>query len=410
MELTREAGSGTESVHVPVVNSTLSALPPEAQLLFRLISAPAGDPAVCALLRGPVDWERLALLAHREQAYTILWERLRPYEGLLPAEQRATFARLAMVATFHLSHLQARLVASVEALVAAKIEVLLLKGAGLLYTAYPSIAERPMSDVDLLVRPEQAVAAQAVLGGLGWTWDEGDAAAAFYAHHHHLPPMYDPRGGGANLELHTELFIAGHPLRLATGGVWDAARVVRVGGARALVPNEQHQLLHACLHFAWSHMMHSAAWRTSRDVAALVATGRIDWDAFVALARASRGESCCYWTFSLAKALGGVSAVPEGVLAALAPPIPRLMRERIRRHLGLAAVGAPTKSPSVWLDRFIWEAAIMPEHHGHGGARPWAQEDRMAEAAGAGPRPGRLVERLHKVGAYGRYLRTMLTR
>lgn len=409
MELSQAAGTGPPFPTV-TVNSTLSALPAEAQLLFRLISAPAGDPGVRALLRGPLDWERLALLAHREQAYTVLWERLRPYQELLPAEQRATFARLAMVATFHLAHLQARLEASVEALVAAGIDVLLLKGAGLVYTAYPSITERPMSDVDLLVRPEQAVAAQAVLGGLGWTWDAGDVAAAFYAHHHHLPPMYDPRGGGANLELHTGLFIAGHPLQLATRAVWDGAREVRVGRARALVPNEQHQLLHACLHFAWSHMMHSAAWRTSRDVAALVATGRIDWDAFVALARESRGGSCCYWTFSLAKALGGVTAVPEGVLAALAPPIPRLMRERMRRHLGLAAVGGPTKSPSVWLDRFIWEAAIMPEHYAHGPVRPWAQEDRMAGAAAAEGRPGRLAAGLHKMGAYGRYLRTMLTR
>jgi hypothetical protein len=395
------------------INSTLSALPPEAQLLFRLISAPPDDDHVRALLAGPIDWRRLALLAHREQAYTVLWARLEPYGALVPAEQAATFARLAMVAEFHLAHLQSRLEQSVAALSGAWIDVLLLKGAGLAYSAYRSFLDRPMSDVDLLVHPEAARDAQRLLGTLGWTWDEGTDAEAFYARHHHLPPMYDPRAGGANLELHTALFIAGHPLLLATESIWAAAREVAVRRARVFVPHPHHQLLHACLHFAWGHMLYSGAWRTFRDVEALVATGQIDWDLFVAEARASRGASCCYWTFALARALGGVTSVPDHVLTRLRPPLPRLVRERLRRHLGLAAVGAGTNSPSVRIDRFVWEAAIMPDHHGHGPVRPWAQEDRLQErTAGAREEAGghRVLTGLLKVGEYGRYLRTMLTR
>jgi hypothetical protein len=401
-----------------MTNSTLSALPPEAQLLFRLISAAPGDPEVRALLAGPIDWQRLALLAHREQAYTVLPARLKSYGDAVPAEQAAAFARLAIVAEFHLAHLQTRLEQSVATLAEAGIEVVLLKGAGLAYTAYRSFLERPMSDVDLLVRPAQALEAQRLLGTIGWTWDGGTDAAAFYAHHHHLPPMHDPRAGGANLELHTALFISGHPLLLTSEAIWSAAREVSprgARGARVLVPHPHHQLLHACLHFAWGHMMHSGAWRTFRDVDALVATGEIDWDAFVQLAQASRGASCCYWTFDLARALGGVSTVPDEVLVRLRPPLSRLVRERLRRHLGLTAVGAPTNSPSVKIDRFVWEAAIMPHHHGHGPVRPWAQEERLRErgdraepeSAGGG---SRIAAGLQKAGEYGRYLRTMLTR
>lgn len=397
-------------------NSAFCALPTEAQLLFRLLAAPGDDAEVRALLAGPMDWQALERLARREQAYTVLGQRLRPYGDLVPPAQAAAFAQLAVVAEFHLAQLEMRLCQSVAALGKAGIDVVLLKGAGLAYTAYRSFRDRPMSDVDILVRPEAALAAQRLLGTLGWTWDAGPTAAEFYAHHHHLPPMYDPRGGGAYLELHTGLFIEGHSLLLTAETVWESARVVELPGASALVPDVHHQLLHACLHFAWGHMMQSGAWRTFRDVDAMAASGTIDWDRFVALAESSRGASCCYWTFDLARALGGVRSVPDEVLLRLRPVTSRLVRERIRRHLALGAAGAPTHSPSVRLDRFVWESAIMPDHHGHGRVRPWAQEDRIREQArgesrAAVRRSGPwFAGRLQRVGEYARYLRMMLTR
>lgn len=106
-----------------------------------------------------------------------------------------------------------------------------------------------------------------------------------------------------------------------------------------------------------------------------------------------------------------MSSVPDAVLARLRPPQARVVHDRIRRHLALTLLPSESVSPSVRLDRFVWEAAIMPHHHGHGAMRPWEQEDKLVTGAQAaiGGRRNRLVASLHKFGAYRRYLRTMLT-
>lgn len=394
------------------MTNTSFALTPEASLLFRLVGEEVDDPAVRALLHQPLDWERLMTLARREKAISVVADQIGAKMAPPLPVGAATIRRVAMLTAFHLMHLEQRLEETVATLAAAGIRVVLLKGAGLAYTAYPSFAARPMADLDVLLRASQAASARSLLVGIGWQCPTEADPGAFYAGHHHLPPMHDSRVRSATLELHTELFIAGHPLGLTSDAVWETARAVRVGKSEAFVPHPHHQLLHACLHFAWGHGMQSGAWRTFRDVAAIVRTHAVNWDEFATMAEASRGQSCCYWTFELARVLAGVNSVPDAVMARLRPPQTRVVHDRIRRHLALTLLPSESVSPSVRLDRFIWEAAIMPDHYGHGAARPWAQEDRLVSGvqAAVGGRRNRLVAGLHKFGAYGRYLRTMLTR
>ena len=394
-------------------------LSPEARALFGVARGPITTEAKRALLSAPVDWARLATLAQREKAACVLADHLDASAGVPVPAGAEPLRRTAMLTTFHLMHLEKRLKETVAALAAEGISVVLLKGAGLAYTAYPAFTARQMSDLDLLVEPGTGERAQRVLAGAGWALPDEPAEAAFYGSHHHLPPMRDRRVPSAALELHTELFIAGHPLGLTAEAVWAEARPLAVGAARAFVPHPHHQLLHCCLHFAWGHMMQAGGWRTFRDVAAVVRTGAVEWAGFVELAERSRGQSCCYWTFELARVLAGSDDVPAWVLDRLRPPHSRVVHDRIRRHLALTMLPTESRSPSVWLDRLMWEAAIRPEHYGHGAGRPWAQEDRLLEAsgaaaaaaasAGAEPRERRAVS-FEKVGAYGRYLRTLLSR
>lgn len=398
------------------------ALSPEARLLFRL-AAPAPDGAArAALLHDPIDWERLTLLAQREKAVGVVAEQLDTRGGQLPPGS-AAIRRVAVLTTFHMLHLEKRLKQTVAALAAEGIEVVLLKGAGLAFTAYRAFADRVMADLDLLVRAPEARRAQTLLASAGWVASAEADGDAFYSGHHHLPPMHDAEAPSAALEVHTELFIAGHPLGLTAAAVWEAARPVRVGGTAAFVPHPHHQLLHSCLHFAWGHGMQAGAWRTFRDVGAIVRTGEVEWDGFVRLAEDTRGQSCCYWTFELGRVLAGIE-VPDAVLARLRPPHGRLVHDRIRRHLALTLLPTESVSPSVRLNRWVWEAAILPGHYGHGATRPWAQEDRLvsgrraaaggaaadgAGGAGGASRESRWSAGLEKAGAYRRYLRTMLT-
>lgn len=362
-------------------------LSPEAQLLFLTAGGAANDDALRAVA-SRIDWPRLALIAERENAATVVTRRLVQARVTLPAAAEP-LRRLAMVAEFQQAHLELRLQETLRALRAAAIDTVLLKGAALGHTVYARFADRPMADVDLLVRPGQAMAARAVVLDAGWKASVLRAPEeAYELRHHHLPPFDDALGVGVGLELHTELFPVWHPFLLSADDVRARAREVAVGGMGAIVPDVHHMLLHASIHFVWSHVMATSGWRTFRDVEMLVRSGTMAWERFVDEAHAARAATCCYWTLRLARRLARVE-LPAGVLEALRPALPEVMLAALERHYAFQLLPAETLCPSERLGTLLWEAGIQPHRNGHGSIRPWDHHsDFTPRIANGGPRRG----------------------
>jgi len=233
-----------------------------------------------------------------------------------------------------------------------------------------------------------------------------------YDEHHHLPPLRDARGSGVHLELHTALFAPGHPFSLTPALLWAEARPLTSAtrgaptATSAFLPALAHQLLHTCLHFAWSHAMKFGAWRTFRDVGATIATEQLDWDAFIRLARDSRATTACYWTFRLAQVAAEID-VPVEVETALRPPRPRAYLRGIERHYLLNLFPASQACPSVQLDRALWDLGMLPQWSGHGEIRPWDQDsDFLPPDAPNHPRTRQ--RRLQQLWQSTRYLRALV--
>jgi hypothetical protein len=175
-----------------------------------------------------------------------------------------------------------------------------------------------------------------------------------------------------------------------------------------------HLLYHACVHFAWSHTMQFGAWRTFRDTAELVRTSRVDWDAFVQLARSTRGASACYWMLRLARHMSGVR-VPAQVLAALRAPSPEWVRRALEQHfVANIGVGEGPMCPSVRLSYQLWCMAIRPGWSGHGERGRWATTRTWALArTGAAPEPAttRVMRQIGGLRLWWNYMvRTLVPR
>jgi len=400
----RAAPARSRSIEPRVMS--LDSLSPEAQLLLLTAGGDQNDAAIRALLAGPLDWAKLSWLSETERATPVLWRRLLAL-GSLP-EEAQPLHRMAMVAEFRMSHLESRLLAALDTLAAAGTDAVLLKGAALALTVYGSFVARPMSDVDLLVGRDKAARARNALLASGWATGESDLAPEFYAGHHHLPPLVDAQGTGTSIELHTSLFFEGHPFNFSGDDIRRRAERVHVRGREILVPSVHDQLLHLCLHFAWSHMMATGAWRAFRDLDALVRTKRVQWREFTELARESRGGSACYWTFRLARRLAGIG-VPEWVELALAPPEPEFALRRLEQHFTYDLLPTENISPSLWVTYSMWRLGLRPRWSGHGRVRPW---DRADEFLGA-DRPGRvkrLIQHVRNAKSWTRYGRLVLLR
>jgi putative nucleotidyltransferase-like protein len=383
-------------------------LSPEAQLVLCTAAPVPDDQAMRRLVAAGMDWPRLTALAQHERAAPIALRHLRRLDPNAPDTALGDLRRLATIAVMQLLQLERLLHDALDRLAEQQIEVMLLKGAGLAYTAYASFAERPMGDLDLLVRPAQAEPAWSLLQRHGWTWPASRWASERFTTHQHLPPLLQGTGGGAEfrLEIHGDLLAAGHPFRLTAADVWARARRVRRDGRVFLVPQALDQLWYVCVHFAWSHEMQWGAWRAVRDVAAIAAHGHIPWPEFVNLARESRAGTTCYWTLRLTNRFLG-NVVPAEVLAELRPPGSEWWLQRVERHFVANLFPSSDACPSLLLARRLWAAGIRPGWSGHGRARPWQVSERWGAGTESPPSTPRLSlwTRLRKLGSWVAYLR-----
>jgi hypothetical protein len=360
----------------------------EARLLLLTAGGSENDARIAQLAAGPVHWERALALAEVERAMPVFARRICAVgaEALSP-EVASMLWRHSQVAAFRLSHLAARLGETLDHLAAADVDVMLLKGSAVAATVYRGLDERPMADLDLLVDGSDEARAVECATEAGWRAEPRGAGAAIYQEHHHLAPMIDQTDAGFALELHREVLPPGHPFGLTAERVWARRQQREFHGRPVMVPHPADQLLHACLHFAWAHMLGTGGgfWRTVRDVSALLSRGGVGWAELVEGAQAVRAESCCFWTLSLGVAVEALE-VPGEVLRELRPGVPRVLERVLQRHLLQQVLPSEGACPSVRLRRRLWEAAIQPGRSGHGAARPWSRSAEWREFEASGPR------------------------
>ena len=381
----------------------------EAARAGRLIFALAGElpgAATAFVPRDGSEWARVLQLVWDEGATARLRDFFRVLpRGRVPAEVERQLALIALDREMRMRILEQRARESVAALRHHGIDVALLKGAALATTVYGSFAARPMNDVDLLVRPQDAERARDLMLHNGWERDSSLPGDDAYSTHHHLAPLVDSRGSRSRLEIHRALLPPGHPFALTTGDVWQHTRTVEMGTTEACVLDGNLHAIHVAIHFAWSHTMRAGAWHAFRDLGSLQREGLLDWDRMISLAIDVRAASCCFWTLLLAREMSALD-VPDDVLEALAPDITTGLRSRLERHFVHVLLRQDSTHLSLRLDRSLWNLAIQPEQQGHGAVRPWLVSAELTTArsrhdtTSPGQRVLKHVDRVARCSAY----------
>lgn len=149
------------------------------------------------------NWDALLVQAETQGLGPLLHWHLQGLKTHCPDHfRRAT--RLLFLRHHHTNSTYAQVLREVlDLLQQASIEVLVLKGAALCQSVYPEIGLRPMRDIDLLLRKEQAQQAQTLLVQAGFT----ESNAPRPDDHFHLPSLHKKVGGmPVCIELHHALF------------------------------------------------------------------------------------------------------------------------------------------------------------------------------------------------------------
>ena len=300
-----------------------------------------------------VHWPTLLLLSSYERADGELHTLLRAAPpGVVPEDVLHATLMRSRVASFRAMELADAAAVTCDALSAAAIDVLWLKGAALAMQSPDGFAIRAMGDLDLLVEPEALAAARTALLAAGW--QDGGDGAGYDAHHHAAPLVWR---GGPRLELHTGVIPPPHPFVRDSAGMWLSRSVVCRWESRdvRVLPPEWHAV-HVGVHWAWNHEGKVGSWQYLHDMHALVQAG-VEWSGVKAAADEIRAARPLGWGLWSAAVLGNVR-VDRRVIQELRGPSRAGLNGMAEREWVMRAFLHPAASPSVRWSRYWWRVAM----------------------------------------------------
>jgi hypothetical protein len=300
------------------------------------IDAVAND-RIGTLLHAPLDWDRLRGFAWKHRLLPLVSQRLSLLDpASVPVAAREEFQRSARSVSQHNLLLSGELARILRAFDERRISILPFKGPSLALTLYGNLAVRPFSDLDLLVRGEDVVAAQEILTALGYTpkLDLTDAQQAAFLHYENDRTFLHGANGVA-VELHWRFFARYVAFDIGGRSLWGRLRKIPFAGVEmATLPPEEYLLVLA-LH-GTKHLWALAGWVL--DIAQLVAVyDDLDWSRLEELASATGGERMLHLALKLASDLFG-APLPHGVASRIAAdPVAARLAGQVEDSLGATA-------------------------------------------------------------------------
>ncbi len=207
------------------------------------------------------DWTDILRTARQHRIGPMMrWQLQHAHAHLhVPPHIAQTLDRLHRRSTARAMAIQRALLRVHDILQAACIPFVALKGVHLAFAAYPHPALRPLRDLDILVRPEQALDAQASLisGGLSVMERFQNVPESRQSREQHLPQLL---AGNVMVEVHRRAFHLDHhhlPGQDITDEptFWQRCVSVSVAGVTFTAPSPEDQFLHLMVHGMYDHSL-----------------------------------------------------------------------------------------------------------------------------------------------------------
>jgi hypothetical protein len=220
----------------------------------------------------------------------------------------------------------------------AEVPLMVLKGAALNLTIYHQPDERPMADLDLLIRPEHTEKAGALLEFAGCLPGQPLVREDFFPRFYFETEFRAGRIFPMRIDLHVRPL---RPLRWGrlapTEAMWARAEPMQIGRARVLIPSAEDMLIHLAAHSA-IHRNCRPMWLEDIKRWADARRSEICWEDFLATVRA-----------------GGLALPVRNAIEAAEQGLGQVCPPSIRRRLARMGAG--------WRDRLaLWQAPRDADH------------------------------------------------
>jgi len=206
-----------------------------------------------------------------------------------------------------------------EAITAAKIPLMVLKGADIALTCYPQPDLRYFDDIDLLVHPEDLHATTLILEQLGYTYHQEYRFEAISKRRSGFVYARQVAAGYVVFEVHTAPHANELGVTFDVPGLWRRARPVTLHGIQVQAMGLEDLLLFLCWHYR-SHFFERLIWLYDVAMLLLAHGSELDWMRLYRLARRQGMLATTYYVLGWCQQLFTLALPAEAHLERFAPP------------------------------------------------------------------------------------------
>lgn len=287
-----------------------SALPAEIRLALAVIGMRFGGPPPA--VPADVDWDAFYDGVMRHRLPLLIDAAALPERAAMPDDCKNRLHAARRRTAVDALTAAAEALSVMEALRAAGIDALLLKGPAHGALFFNRLDRRWMRDLDVLVRPQDRSAALRALTALGYAAPAAAAARSPHASHDLRTVALVRPDRRFPVELH--FCLEGEDDRILPLSLLDPfgnAEEISLGKGRVAVMNREASVVYAACH-GGKHLWRQHFWIC--DVAAAQTDGRVDWAAATALAQRAGADRYLTVALILTEALFGLP-IPAAVAA-----------------------------------------------------------------------------------------------
>ena len=206
-----------------------------------------------------------------------------------------------------------------EAITAAKIPLMVLKGADIALTCYPQPDLRYFDDVDLMVHPEDLRTTIRLLEQLGYKYHQEYRFEAISGQRSGFVYAKQVAAGYVVFEVHTAPHANELGVTFDVPGLWRRARQATLHGVQAQTMGLEDLLLFLCWHYR-SHFFERLIWLYDVVMLLLAHGSELDWMLLYRLARRQGMLATIYYVLGWCQQLFEITLPPEAHLERFAPP------------------------------------------------------------------------------------------
>ncbi len=256
-----------------------------------------------------LDWNGVVENAIDHGVSPFIWHHIKPFAQALgiPRSVNNKFSNLYLRSVGKGEVIRNQLHSLLQLFEQNGFPVIVVKGAYLADKVYQDFSIRPMTDIDILIKPEDAHSVENTLLASGYGALKSTSEPISSNHY-----IYKPICNGVRVEVHIDLRSRDNDRSFDINDIWRRSVVATIVGCKARALGLEDLILYQCYHHS-KHLFKHFGLRSLCDLALIIKhnAGNINWELLAERSKEWHAENSVYLSMELLNKYFHITASPS---------------------------------------------------------------------------------------------------